>query len=199
MYLLVKRSYLRYRKRCGFVIVKNWKNNFVFGLLLRLRNFQIFQKFLILYVKSFLYQVFQERHFWFWILLKIQIFLWCPNLTFRQFLTILLKYSYISGFDHISSQNEWFYPQIWYYSFIFRKFICIPDIFRIFLDNFQVFNFKNCYHNHCRYIFNDIFFLQNSRFFQIIFKYLISTTVFIIIRDLLIIFFFDFNNCYQNS
>ena len=53
----------------------------------------------------------------------------------------LLKSSYLSSFDHISSQNGWFTSQIWYDDFPFRKFIRFPDFFRIFpdfLSNLQI-------------------------------------------------------------
>ena len=46
---------------------------------------------------------------------------------------ILLKSSYIIGFDLIFSQNGWFTFQKWYDKFFFRKFIRFPDFSWFFL------------------------------------------------------------------
>ena len=56
---------------------------------------------------------------------------------------ILLKSSYISGFDHICSQNGWFTSNLWWNDgFLFRKFIRFPNFFpRIFSDFHQIFRF----------------------------------------------------------
>ena len=51
---------------------------------------------------------------------------------------ILLKFSYISGFDHISSQDGWFTSQKWHNEFLLRKFLRFlefPDFSRIFFKS----------------------------------------------------------------
>ena len=54
----------------------------------------------------------------------------------------LLKSSYLSSFDHISSLNGWFTSHIWYDGFLFR-FIRFPDFFpgffRIFIKSSDFF------------------------------------------------------------
>ena len=51
------------------------------------------------------------------------------DLFFFTFITLLLKSSDFSDFDHISEKNGWFTSQIWYDDFPFRKFIRFPDFF----------------------------------------------------------------------
>ena len=44
----------------------------------------------------------------------------------------LLKSSYLSSFNHISSQNGWFSSHLWYDDLQFRKFIRLPVFFSDF-------------------------------------------------------------------
>ena len=94
------------------------------------------------------------------------------------FHTFLLKSSFVSVFDHISPQYVWITSQIWYYNFVFRKFIRFPDIFRIFSGFFRIFlkssDFNTSYHIllenwwYTSWIWYDYFLFQNlSGFFRI--------------------------------